>query len=100
MNANRALWKSVEEALNSLGRPTMKTLTWQLSENGVSMAPDNFDVNKFDKVLKEFLGEGSEVILNMIYRNMCRYLKTNQRDDQDLRALEEINRILEAEKMS
>lgn len=97
MNANRALWKSVEEALNSLGRPAMKTLTWQLSENGVSMVPDNFDVNKFAKVLKGFLGEGSEVILNMIYRNMCRHLKTNPQDDQDLPALEKISRILEVE---
>jgi hypothetical protein len=99
MNASKALLKSMEEALDSLGKSATKTIMWQLGERGVDMAPDNFNVNKFALVLEELLGEGSETVLGIIYRNMCKQLKIDA-VDSDLPALEKINRILEAKKMS
>jgi len=47
MNAAKALWKYTEDTLNSLGESTMQTIAWQMSERGVEMAPDNFDINRF-----------------------------------------------------
>jgi hypothetical protein len=100
MNASRVLSKSTEEALSALGRPSMQSLIWQMSKNGVDMAPDNFDINKFAQVLRGLLGEGSETVLNMIYMNLCRHLKINLQADQDLPALEKISKIIEAKKRS
>lgn len=100
MNASRALWKATEDTLNSLGKSTMRTIVWQMSQRGVDMVPDNFDVNKFAAVLGELLGEGSETVLNMIYRNMCKHLKIEVQTDSGLAALEKINKVLEARKMN
>lgn len=98
MDANRALRKSIEESLNSLGRQTMQTIMWQMSENGVNIRADNFDINKFVIILRGFFGEGSESLLNMIYKNMCRHLKIDPQTDQSLTVLENIKRIFESEK--
>jgi hypothetical protein len=57
MYAGIALWKSTQDALNSLGRSTMQTLSWQLSKSGFGRTPDNFDINKFAMVIKDLLGE-------------------------------------------
>jgi hypothetical protein len=101
MDAKRALFKSTEEALSSLGKPAMEAITWQMNEKGVDMAvPENFDINRFATVLGELLGEGSETVLNMIYMNMCRQLKIDMQVDPDLPVLERINRILKTEKMN
>lgn len=100
MNASRALSKSADDALNALGKPSMQSIVWHMSENGVDLAPDNFNINKFAVVLRGLLGEGSETVLNMIYMNLCRHLKISPQADLELPALEKINRILEAKKMN
>ena len=100
MNASRVLYNSTEETLDSLGNSTKQMIMWQMSERGIDMAPDNFDINKAAPVLYELFGEGSETVLSMIYRKMCSRLRVNARTDSDLSALEKINKVIEAKKMS
>lgn len=100
MNATKALWKCTEDTLNSLGESTMQTIAWQMSERGVEMAPDNFDIKRFALALNELLGAGSETILNLICRNLCKHLKMDFPVDPRMPALEKINRILETKKMN
>lgn len=100
MDASGALWKATEETLNSLGKSTMQTLVWQLSRKGFVMAPDSFDINKFAVALSDLLGEGSEPLLSLIYRNLCKNLELDEAADSDLPALDRINKILEAKKMN
>ncbi|HEX7031403.1 MAG TPA: hypothetical protein VF172_00235 [Nitrososphaera sp.] len=88
----------MDKALNSLGRPITQTAIWQLSDEGANMGPDNYDIDKFAIVLTEFFGEGSESLLKVIYKNMCRRLKINPQSDQSLTALEKIKQILESER--
>lgn len=100
MDHSRVLYRSADEALDSLGTSAKQMIVWQMSENGVDMAPDNFDINKFAPVLYGLLGEGSETVLNMIYRNMCIRLKADAQANPGLPALERINKAIEAKKMN
>lgn len=99
MEARRVLWKSTEDALNSLGNSAKQTLVWQLSTRGL-MTPDNFDINRLAVALNDMLGEGSEPVLNLVYQNLCKHLKVKITSDPNLPALEKINKILEAKKMT
>lgn len=100
MDTSKALLKATEDALNSLGKPTMQTLTWQLNKKGIEMAPDNFDIAKFAVALNGLLGEGSETVLNLICTNLCGHLKVSMPVDPRIPALEKINKILETKKMN
>jgi hypothetical protein len=100
MDAGRILWKSVEDALDSLGKSAKQTMLWQLSRRGFQAAPDNFDINRFALALSDLLGEGSETVLDLVYRNLCRNLEAEQSADPGLPALDSINKILEAKKMN
>jgi hypothetical protein len=100
MNASTALHKAAEEALDSLGESAKRAIMWQMSQRGVGMAPDDFNINKFASVLRDLLGEGSETMLGMIHANMCRHLKIDAQAHADVSALERINRVMESKKMN
>ena len=100
MDVSKALWKSTQDALNSLGKSTMQTLLWQLSSKGFEMTQDNFDVNKFAAALSSLLGEGCEPVMGLIHQNLCRHLEVDPAVDLDTPAQDRINKILEAKKMS
>ena len=100
MDANRVLYNSTEEALDSLGKSAKQMIMWQMSERKVSMAPDDFDIKKVASVMSELLGEGSETVLNMIYRNVCIHLGVDVQADTELPALERISRTMKSKKMS
>jgi hypothetical protein len=95
MDASKTLWKSTEDALNSLGKLAMQTLAWQMNKKGFEMAPDSFDINKFSALLGDLLGEGAEPIINLVYKNLCEHLKADVDTDPSLPALYRINKILE-----
>jgi hypothetical protein len=99
MDAGGALWKATEDTLNSLGKSAKQTLVWQLGRRGFEMAPDNFDINRFALELRDLLGEGTEPLLGLVHRNLCKHLKVDPALDSELPALDRINKILEAKKM-
>jgi hypothetical protein len=98
MNASTALHKATEEALDSLGKSAKRAIMWQMSQRGVGMAPDDFNVIKVAAVLRDLLGEGSETVLGMIHANMCRRLKIDAQAHPGLPALERISRVMESKK--
>ena len=100
MDASKVLYKSTEDALQSLGKEAARVLTLQLIERGVEMAPNNFDINKFAPALNKLLGEGSETILELVYRNLRGSLGLEVEVNPALPVLEKINKVLEAKKMS
>jgi hypothetical protein len=100
MDAGKALWKSAENTLCSLGRSAMQTLTWQLINKDTEMTPDNFDIEKFALELGSLLGEGAEPLLSRIHRNLCKQLGEDPAADLSLPALDRIKKILEAKKIN
>jgi hypothetical protein len=100
MDVSKALWNSTQDALNSLGKSTMQTLSWQLNSKGFDMTQDNFDINKFATALSGMLGEGCEPVMGLIHQNLCRHLKVDPAADPDIPARDRINKILEAKKMN
>jgi hypothetical protein len=99
LNINRVLWSCAEDALQSLGKSTMYTVVWQINKMDVDTTPDNFDIQKFAVALQSLFGEGSETIMNLIYKNLCMQLEVKAELDQ-APAIERINKILEARKMN
>jgi hypothetical protein len=93
------LWSCAEDALQSLGKSTMHTVVWQINKMDVDTTPDNFDIQRFAAALQSLFGEGSETIMNLIYRNLCRQLEVKAELDK-APAIERINKILEARKMN
>ena len=82
-------------ALQSLGKLTMHIVIWQIKKMDVDTTPDNFCVQRFALALQSLLGEGSETIMNLIYRNLWKQLKVKAELDK-APAIERINKILEA----
>ena len=58
------------------------------------MGPDSFDFNKFAAVLGDLLGEGTEPLLDLVYKNLFKHIKVDVGIDPSLPALK-INNILE-----
>jgi hypothetical protein len=77
----------------------MHTVVWQINKMDVDTTPDNFDIQRFAAALQSLFGEGSETIMNLIYRNLCRQLEVKAELDK-APAIERINKILEARKMN
>ncbi len=45
----------------------MQALFWELSRQGVSTSPEEFDIRKFDEELKKIFGDGANVFMEEIY---------------------------------
>ncbi|HJS82275.1 MAG TPA: hypothetical protein VJ742_05510 [Nitrososphaera sp.] len=96
------------KVLSSLGEPTMQALFWELSSQGVTTNPEEFDIRKFDAEMKKIFGDGANVFMEEIYSQFKgqfeqRYgehgnLPTS--DEENLPAVEKIQRILSLKVMS
>ena len=96
------------KVLSSLGEPTMQALFWELSSQGVTTNPEEFDIRKFDAEMKKNFGDGANVFMEEIYSQFKgqfeqRYgehgnLPTS--DEENLPAVEKIQRILSLKVMS
>jgi hypothetical protein len=90
------------KVLSSLGEPTMQALFWELSNQGVSTNPEEFDIRKFDSELKKIFGDGANVFMEEIYGQFKiafeqRYGENGAipaADRDDLEPVEKIQRIL------
>jgi hypothetical protein len=45
----------------------MQALFWELSRQGVTTSPEEFDIRKFDEGLKKIFGDGANVFMEEIY---------------------------------
>lgn len=100
MNLQRLAWKCTQDALATLGEPTMQSLEWHMSRAGMSMAPDDFDIKGFHALLFELMGVGADIIMELIANNMAGELKLESEPGRGLPGIEKVLKILEiAEKV-
>lgn len=45
----------------------MQALFWELSRQGVTTNPDEFDIRRFDEEMKKIFGDGANVFMEEIY---------------------------------
>ena len=90
------------KVLSSLGEPTMQALFWELSRQGVTTSPEEFDIGKFHEEMKKIFGDGANVFMEEIYsqfrenveRRYGEQARITISDSEDLEPVERIQRIL------
>ncbi len=75
------------KVLSSLGEPTMQALYWELSTQGVSTNPEEFDIKKFDHEMKKIFGDGANVFMEEIY---ARFKEHAEKEYMDKKQIDEI----------
>lgn len=100
MNLQRLAWKCTQAVLITLGEPTIQSLMWHLSKAGVSMAPDEFDIKKFHSAICKLMGEGADVVMEYVAKQMMEELKLEADTGKGLFGIERVLKLLEiAEKV-
>lgn len=64
------LKKVLHETINSLGGPISKTIMWQMSNRGVFSESTRIDVMAFYGNLKELVGPGADMILDITWQKL------------------------------
>jgi len=82
-----------------LGERTTKALVLELDNMGVSMKPENFDIIKFDKGLRQVFGNAADLFMEQIYHDfktrVSRYGNIEEtRMPKEMRAADKISRLL------
>ena len=63
INGQVILRQSIDQAIESLGGPIHKTITWYMNSRGVFANPKKIDISFFYSNLKELLGPGADMIM-------------------------------------
>lgn len=98
MNLQALLWRCTQDALVALGEPTMQSIAWHMDKVGVSVTPENFDVRKFDAALKVLMGEGANVIMDLVAQKMAKELGLDATFKNGLSGLDRVLKVLETAK--
>lgn len=99
MTVTRDLAEITGKVLSSLGEPTMQALFWELSKQGVTTNPEEFDIRKFDTEMKRIFGDGANVFMEEIYAQFKARVETQYGQDtvfssREVENLEPVERIL------
>jgi hypothetical protein len=60
----------LHETIHSLGGPISKTIMWQMSNRGVFSESTRVDVRAFYGNLKELVGPGADMIMDMTWQRL------------------------------
>jgi hypothetical protein len=63
------LRSAINEALESLGGPIHKTITWHMNNRGI-FADSRIDVDSYYSNLKELVGPGADLIMEETWHNL------------------------------
>lgn len=66
------LRQSIDDAIQSLGGPIHKTITWYMNSRGVFSNPNKIDINFFYSNLQELLGPGADMIMEETWEHLQR----------------------------
>lgn len=94
MNLPGLAWKCTCKALMTLGEPTMQSLVWH-ANNGAPVAPEEFDIVKFEIALRDMLGGGADIILSIVADSLAAELEIDTPFEPGLSAMERIRQILD-----
>ncbi len=96
-NGQDILRQSIDAAIESLGGPIYKTITWYLKSRGVLSDSKKIDINFFYSNLQELLGPGADLIMEETLQHLQkRYGGAKAGHEQVKRsALERIQKMIE-----
>ncbi len=67
LTAKQILCRSVTDVLSYLGGSIKQDVTWQLNQKGIFLNSEEFNVKRFEHVLRELFGDNADVMLDLIY---------------------------------
>lgn len=76
----------------------MQSIVWHMNNASVSMAPENFDVRKFDAALKVLMGEGGNIVMDLVAQKMATELGLDATLKNSLSGLDKVLKVLEMAK--
>jgi hypothetical protein len=102
MDVAKDLATITSRVLSSLGEPTMQALYWELSTQGVTANPEEFDISKFDEGMRKIFGDGANVFMDEIYSQFKQHVEKQYPDgdkmfaeiDENFPAIMKIQRVL------
>lgn len=90
------LRQSIDAAIESLGGPIHKTITWYMNSRGVFSDPKKIDIQFYYSNLKDLLGPGADMIMEETWEQLQkRYGAKAGRDVVRSSPLERIQRMME-----
>jgi hypothetical protein len=90
------LRQAIDAAIESLGGPIHKTITWYMGSRGVFSDPKKIDINLFYSNLQELLGPGADMIMEETWEHLQkRYGGKAGRDTAKASPLERIQKMME-----
>jgi hypothetical protein len=90
------LRQSIDAAIESLGGPIHKTITWYMNSRGVFSDPKKVDINFFYSKLQELLGPGADMIMEETWEHLQERCGAKAWDDSIRSSpLERIQKIME-----
>ncbi|MGI0019400.1 MAG: hypothetical protein ACREAY_02905 [Nitrososphaera sp.] len=94
MSLPELAWRCTRDALMTLGEPTMQSLFWHANSCGVPMAPEEFDIVKFENALHDMVGGGADIILSIVADSLAAELRIEAAFDLSLSAIERVKQAL------
>jgi hypothetical protein len=96
MNSNGQviLRQSIEAAIESLGGPIHKTITWYMNSRGVLSDPKKVDINSFYSNLRELLGPGADMIMEETWEHLQKHYGAKATNDKRP-PIEKIQKMME-----
>ena len=94
-NGQVILRESIDAAIESLGGPIHKTITWYMNSRGVFSDPKKIDINIFYSNLRELLGPGADLIMEETWEHIEKRCGAKVSHDSKGSPLEKIRRIIE-----
>jgi hypothetical protein len=95
-NPQAILRQSIDSAIQSLGGPIHKTITWYMNSRGIFSDPKKIDINLFYSNLQELVGPGADMIMEETWEHLQkRYGAKADRNLIKSSPLERIQKIME-----
>lgn len=95
-NGQAILRQSIDDAIQSLGGPIHKTITWYMNSRGVFSDPKKIDISFFYSNLQELLGPGADMIMEETWEQLQKRYGTKVGHDKVKSSpLERIQKIME-----
>lgn len=97
-NGQVILRQSIDAAIESLGGPIHKTITWYLNSRGVLSNSKKIDINFFYSNLRDLLGPGADLIMEETWQQLqkrCGGKAGQQNPPAKCSPLERIQKMIE-----
>jgi hypothetical protein len=84
---------AIDEAIESLGGPIHKTITWHMNNRGI-FADSKIDIDLFYSNLKELVGPGADLIMEETWEHMQKQGLVVKNFESKLPPIEKIRKMM------